>query len=199
MKCFGLTGGVATGKSTAVEIIKRLYPSVVLFDADRCVHEIYRKREVLDQLQMIFGEQVIGKDLQLNKSLVRDIVFADAEKKRDLEDYIHPLVRKECLALRDESLQASAASLFIADIPLLFEGDFDFGQKANLVVAVSQETQIRRLKMRSGFDDATVHAILAAQLPISHKVKCAGVVLWNEGTITVLEAQIKRFIQKEIS
>ena len=195
MKSFGLTGGVATGKSTAAKMMQANNPSLVLFDADVCVHKLYQDQDVLLELREMFGANALLADGQLNKTYLRDMVFSDEEQKKTLQDLIHPRVRKECLALQDEALHSNSASLFVADIPLLFEGGFDFGQEANLVVAVSRKTQVQRLKMRSGFDDATVYAILAAQLPISHKEKCADVVLWNEGPKTVLEAQINRFIK----
>lgn len=195
MKSFGLTGGIATGKSTAARMMQAAAPDLVLFDADECVQRLYQDPAILLEVRKMFGDESILADGQLNKTYLREVVFSSEAQKKRLQDFIHPLVRKECLAMQAEALHSRHASLFVADIPLLFEGGFDFGQEANLVVAVSRETQIQRLKMRSGFDDATVHAILAAQLHISHKEKCADVVLWNEGPKSVLEAQINRFIK----
>lgn len=189
----GLTGGIATGKSTACEYFREA--GAVVFDADACVWELYQKAEVLQGVAELFGSEALNDDGQLNRPWMRREVFADEAKKKSLQDFIHPMVRKECLARMAEAEHTPSASLFIADVPLLFEGGFDFGQHANLVVAVSRETQVQRLIMRSGFDDATVHAILEAQLPISHKVKCADVVLWNEGPRSVLKAQIVRYVE----
>jgi len=197
MKSFGLTGGIATGKSTAAKMMQAADPHLVLFDADACVHQLYQDQDVLSEIREVFGAKSLTADGQLNKAYLREVVFSDEEQKKRLQDLIHPKVIKECLALQEKALHSRRASLFVADIPLLFEGGFDFGQEANLVVAVSRKTQVQRLKMRSGFDDATVYAILAAQLPISHKEKCADVVLWNEGPKTVLEAQINRFIKHQ--
>ncbi len=197
MKSFGLTGGIATGKSTAAKMMQAADPGLVLFDADACVHKLYQDSAVLLEIKKLFGADSLTQDGKLNKTYLRDVVFSDEELKKKLQDFIHPLVRKECLALQAEALHSECASLFVADVPLLFEGGFDFGQEANLVVAVSRETQVQRLKMRSGFSDATVYAILAAQLPISHKEKCADVVLWNEGPKSVLEAQVNRFIKQQ--
>lgn len=195
MRILGLTGGIATGKSTCVEIFRRLDPSVCVFDADRCVAELYRSAEVLNELRAIVGNQVIDSAGQLDRAYLRSRLFSDQELKSQIQDFVHPLVRKECLASLRQASKSEGTSSFIADVPLLFEGGFDFGQDANLTVAVSRETQVQRLIMRNGFDDATVHAILEAQLPISHKEKCADVVLWNEGPISVLESQVKRFIE----
>ncbi|MFT6794115.1 MAG: transcription termination factor Rho [Rubritalea sp.] len=197
MKSFGLTGGIATGKSTAAKMMQAADSLVVIFDADDYVHQLYQDHDVLLEIRKMFGTESITAEGQLNKTYLREVVFSDEGQKKRLQDLIHPKVRKECLALHEKALHSQRASLFVADIPLLFEGGFDFGQEANLVVAVSRKTQVQRLKMRSGFDDATVYAILAAQLPISHKEKCADVVLWNEGPKTVLEAQVNRFIKQQ--
>jgi dephospho-CoA kinase len=196
MRSIGLTGGIATGKSTAGKMMLEADSNLVLFDADACVHQLYKSSSVLARIEELCGQGSLSPDGELNRDYLREAIFSDPDLKGKLQDFIHPLVRKECLAKQSEALHSCRASFFVADVPLLFEGGFDFGQEANLVVAVSRKTQIQRLKMRSGLDDATVSAILAAQLPISHKEKCADVVLWNEGPMTVLEAQVNRFIKQ---
>lgn len=197
MHVFGLTGGIATGKSTAVGMLLELDPKIIVFDADRCVSDLYQTEEVLDEVRCILGKEAVGEN-GVNRNFVRQQLFDAPELRILVQNLIHPLVRKECLACLEKASNTLSTSSFIADVPLLFEGGFDFGQSANLVVATSAKTQVKRLKMRNGFDDATVQAILAAQLPISHKVNCADVVFWNEGPLALLRAQLKRFI-KEIS
>ena len=171
-------------------------PGLCLFDADACVASLYTRSDVLSEIASLFGECSLNAAGLLDRDFMRGVVFSDESKKNQLQELIHPLVRKECLAMQRKAEHSASASLFVADVPLLFEGGFDFGQEANLVVAVSRKTQIQRLKMRSGFSDATVSAILAAQLPIAHKVKCADIVLWNEGPESVLEAQVYQFINQ---
>lgn len=195
MRVLGLTGGIATGKSTCVELFKVLDPHCCVFDADLCVAQLYRDPAVLSALAGIVGVGVLNESGELDRDYLRGRIFAEESLKEEIQALVHPLVRKECLASLDIASKNADTSSFIADVPLLFEGGFDFGQDANLVVAVSRKTQVQRLIMRNGFDDATVHAILAAQLPISHKEKCADVVLWNEGPKSVLSAQVKRFIE----
>lgn len=195
MRVLGLTGGIATGKSTCVELFKKHDAHGVVFDADRCVADLYQQRIVIDEITQIVGSAAVDANGDLDRAYIRQRLFSEPELKASIQNLIHPLVRKECLASLELASKTEGTSSFIADVPLLFEGGFDFGQDANLTVAVSRETQVQRLIMRNGFDDATVHAILEAQLPISHKEKCADVVLWNEGPISVLEAQVKRFIE----
>jgi dephospho-CoA kinase len=197
MRVLGLTGGIATGKSTAVSLFEKWDSQVAIFCADEAVAEIYSRSEVLESLVELVGDESVVSERRLNRPWLREKLFSNSQLREVIQDFIHPLVRKECLASLENARRNSATSSFIADVPLLFEGGFDFGQDANLVVAVSRETQVQRLIMRSGFDDATVQAILEAQLPISHKEKCADVVFWNEGPVSVLEAQIKRFIENK--
>ncbi len=197
MRVFGLTGGIATGKSTCMALFGQLDPHVRIFCADQFVAELYQNASVLKGVQELVGADVVGEDGLLDRDYMRERVFTQPELKQALQELIHPLVHKECLANLEIAAKNSLTSSFIADVPLLFEGGFDFGQDANLVVAVSRETQVQRLIIRNGFDDATVLAILEAQLPISHKERCADVVFWNEGPKSMLEAQVKRFIENK--
>ena len=105
---------------------------------------------------------------------------------------MHPRVREECLASRDRAGKEGCV-LFVADVPLLFEKGFDFGQELSLLVTTTRSTQIRRLKSRNGFDDSLVESILAAQLPLEEKLRRADIVFWNEGPPEVLRSQVRRF------
>ncbi|MDB9741802.1 dephospho-CoA kinase [Akkermansiaceae bacterium] len=193
LRVFGLTGGIATGKSTAVSFFKELDPDVVVFDADACVKQLYQSDSVLNEIENHFGKEALI-DGELNRDFLRTKLFHCEKSKKFLESLLHPRVRKECLALLEKAKQSSSATLFLADVPLLFEKSFGFGQELNLVVAVSTSTQILRLKKRNGFDDATVHAILEAQLPMDQKIDLADIVFWNDGQPEVLKMQIQRFL-----
>ncbi len=195
MKVFGLSGGIAVGKTTAVEVFRR-EKNVVIFDADECVRELYEDTQFQNTLREF--DPSICLEGVIQRNYLRERVFADSYYKVELEAIIHPLVRKECLALLAASRQNSLASLFIADVPLLFENGFDFGQQANLVVATTRETQRQRLVNRNKFNEAIVTAILEAQLPIAQKIERGDVVFWNEGNRRVLERQIERFIKLTI-
>jgi len=194
----GLTGGIATGKSTCVELLKQdsATGAVMVFCADTCVHELYGKKELCSQLSKHFGEQVLKESGEVDRAVLRDIVLSDPKDKQTLEDLIHPLVRKECLAMLSQASKNESTSLFIADVPLLFEGNFTFGQTKNIVVATSEATQVLRLKRRNSFDDVTVHAILEAQLPINEKLSRGDIVFWNEGNQLLLRKQVRRFLSE---
>lgn len=194
MKVLALTGGIATGKSTALSFLREFCPSATFFDSDLSVAGLLQNEDVLRELVAVFGEKIRNED-GLDRAYVRSLVFADEKKRRLLEKILHPKVREECLELLQKVARTGASPLFIADVPLLFESGFDFGQEAALVVAVSPETQVKRLKARDGHEDSLIASILAAQMPIMEKVRRAEVVFWNEGSREALAAQVKLFLR----
>ncbi len=195
MKVFALTGGIATGKSTAGEIFRRLMPSMAFFDCDESVQGLLKQEKVLLEISEALGEGVIGEAGGLDRGKLRALVFGNEEKRRILEELLHPKVRKECLEKREKSSRNSSTAIFVADVPLLFESGFDFDQELNLVVATSEATQRDRLKARSHFEDKMITSILNAQLPMMEKIARGDVVFWNEGSLAILERQLSRFLQ----
>lgn len=193
MKVFALTGGVASGKSTAMEEIAACVPDGVWFDCDRVVGRLLDEdRSVGEEVVAHFGDGVRAADGRLDRAALRDRVFGDAAERRWLEGRLQPRVREECLESLARARQ-SRASLFVADVPLLFESGFAFGQHLNLLVAVGFPTQLRRLRARNGFDEGLARAILAAQMPVEEKLRRADLVFWNEGPRAILRRQIQRF------
>jgi transcription termination factor Rho len=194
MRIMALTGGIATGKSTVGEFLRRELPvGFRLFDCDASVKGLLERDEtVAREIAERFGSDAIDPEGRIDRGFLRTRVFSDAGSRRRLEEILHPRVRTECLAYRDRAAKDGAA-LFVADVPLLFEKGFDFGQEMVLLAATSRDTQIQRLKARSRFDDECIEAILAAQLPIRDKLLRADVVFWNEGPLEILQHQIRRF------
>ncbi len=172
----------------------KLCPEAVIFDADAVVRALYSRAEVVEAVVARFGEEVRDGQGGIRRELLREKVFGNTAARRDLEGILHPRVREECLE-SSASARKVGAALFIADIPLLFENGFDLGQEANLLVAAGEETRRRRLRERNGFDDATIDSIFAAQMPQDEKLRRADHVFWNEGPASLLEAQIRRFLQ----
>ena len=194
MRTFALTGGIATGKSTAGEMMRRHLPSMVYFDCDESVQGLLLDGEVLEEISMVLDHSVILPDGSLDRAKLRALVFENQGMREKLEGVLHPKVRKECLEKRDKSSKNPSTTLFVADVPLLFESGFDFDQELNLVVATSEATQRTRLKARSHFEDRMISSILQAQLPILEKVARGDVVFWNEGRPATLERQLVRFL-----
>lgn len=192
--CLGLTGGIATGKSTALNLLKKRCPDIEVFDADQAVHRFFEEKKTLLALSKFFGPSILDEQGALDRAEMRARVFSNEKQRKKLESLLHPKVREECLEKHKKWLTNSASTLFVADVPLLFEVGLDFGQDMNLVVATSQSTQRSRLKKRNHFDDEMISSILAAQLPILEKVNRADVVFWNEGPDLLLFRQIEHFL-----
>jgi transcription termination factor Rho len=195
MQVMALTGGIASGKSTFCRMLLECVPGAAIFDCDAAVHQLLNAdSQVASLIVQEFGPAAIDASGKLDRPFLRTQVFGDDSARERLEAILHPRVRQECL---DSLRQAvtRGAEFFVADVPLLFEKGFDFGQSQVLVVASSRATQIQRLKARNGFDDALIESILAAQLPIQEKMSRADVVFWNEGPSAVLRSQILRYFQ----
>lgn len=192
---FGLSGGIASGKSTVCRLLAEVVDSLVTFDADKAVHRLLKANpEVTDAIVERFSEGARGNSGGVDRKFLREIVFRDSIARQALEEILHPRVRQECL----ESLELAGnagASLFVADIPLLFETGMVFGQQGNLLVAAGVATRRQRLRDRNGFDDATIDSIFAAQMPQEEKLLRADHVFWNEGPTSVLKSQLTRFLQ----
>lgn len=194
MNVLALTGGIATGKSTAGKMMREMVPSMGFFDCDQSVQELLASREVLGEISDALGVSVARPDGTLDRTKLRGLVFDHPMQRKRLESVLHPKVRKECLELREKCSKNPSTTLFVADVPLLFESGFDFDQELNLVVATSEATQRTRLKARSHFEDRMISSILEAQLPIMEKVARGDVVFWNEGCLAQLERQLSRFL-----
>lgn len=193
MLILALTGGIATGKSTAVRHFQEFIPDIVIFDCDLAVRQLLAIPDIISELTNLFGKEILDPETgSIIRKNLRLQVFGNPEKRKQLEDVLHPRVRQECLALRDEAA-TEGARCFLADVPLLFENGFDFGQSQSITVSTSRSTQVERLKARNDWDDALIESVLASQLPLEEKSARADIVFWNDGEPDTLKAQIQRF------
>jgi len=198
MRIFALTGGIASGKSTVCRLLRELCPTVTIFDCDAATRRLHSDPAVVEECRAVFGDEAIFAPKNcLDRDFLRKKVFADDAARAQLEGIIHPLIRQECHEALEQARQAATSPVFIADVPLLFENGFDFGQEKSVLVASSFETQVRRLRNRTRLDDEMIHSIIAAQMPVAEKMLRADVVFWNEGPLTSLRTQIARFLESQ--
>jgi dephospho-CoA kinase len=193
MLTYALTGGIATGKSTLCRLIVEEIPGVKVFDSDASVRALLEADAgVAAEVRRLFGPEALTPLGTVDRGVLRSVVFSNPEARALLEGLLHPRVREDCLASRELAAK-DGASIFLADIPLLFEKNFSFGQERSLISATTRATQVSRLKARNGFDDDLIDSILNAQLPLDDKIRRADVVFWNEGPLSVLRRQVRRF------
>lgn len=193
MLTLALTGGIASGKSSAVQLFQEFVPDIVVFDCDASVKTLLEMPKIISKLTESFGSEIVDSETgKIIREKLRLEVFGNPEKRKLLESILHPYVREECLALKEISAK-QGVRCFLADVPLLFENDFDFGYDQAITIATTRATQVARLKARNGWNDELIDSVLAAQLPVDEKISRADIVFWNDGQPDTLRAQIQRF------
>lgn len=182
----GLTGGIGSGKSTVSAALAAR--GAVVVDADAIVREVQQPGSpVLQQMAERFGSQVIAADGSLDRAAVAAVVFADPDALKALNEIVHPAVAREMNA----RVMAEVANdrVVVMDIPLLAENPRE-GLQGNIVVDVSEETQVRRLVDFRGFDEADARARIAKQATREQRLAIADFVVDNSGDIADLAPQI---------
>jgi dephospho-CoA kinase len=192
----GITGGISTGKSTFSRLLHDR-TGARLFDADRSARQLTDGDEdVRRRLRTEFGDKIFSASGDLNRAALRAIVFADSEKKRALEQILHPRIRRQWSTAAEESRQSG--QLFLADIPLLYETQGELLCDRVVVVACAPEIQQQRLISRAALTPSAALAMIESQMPLSEKISRADHVIWNNGPCSVLEAQaeiLARFLR----
>lgn len=172
----GLTGGVATGKSTVAKMFKRC--GAVVIDADELAHDVVKPgKPAWREIVALFGKAILNKDRSLNRQALATIVFRHPAKRRALEAIIHPRVAREQVRLTRDAAQQDPQSVVIYDVPLLFEAGIDKRVDYTIVVTADRNTQIARLRKRNGLSRAEALRRIRSQMPLAKKVRQANHVL----------------------
>jgi dephospho-CoA kinase len=187
----GITGGIATGKSAFVECLRDSSRGT-FFDADRAAHALHRDAEVRALISQEFGGEAYLASGDLNRERIRAIVFADPEKKRALEQILHPRIRRQWSAEAEK--WRSSRDLFFADIPLLYETGGETLCDRVVVVACSADVQLARLMKRMSLSQADAEQMIASQMSLAEKMRRADHVVWNNGPRDVLAEQAKMLV-----
>lgn len=187
----GLTGGIASGKSSVATMLAAR--GAVVIDADVLAREVVAKgAPLLDQVVARFGPAILTDDGSLDRAALGRLVFTDSGARRDLEALIHPAVRRRAAELEAAS---PPGSVVVHVIPLLVEtGQTD---RFDLVVVVDADlpTQLARIHTRDALDDGAARARVAAQATRDERLAAADVVIDNSGTPDDLDAQVDRLWQ----
>lgn len=193
MRLVGLTGGIATGKSTFAAALRALGVPVV--DADELARRaVARGSPALAEIARAFGPELVGPDGELDRKGMAARVFADPAARARLESIVHPAVR-EAMRAEAERLASAGHDLVFYDAPLLFEVGLERKVDCVVVVHSPAEVQKRRLAARDGLSEAEAQARLAAQMPIDEKADRADVVVENHGDVASLRAKAARLLR----
>jgi dephospho-CoA kinase len=177
----GLTGGVATGKSTVAKMFKQC--GAVVIDADELAHEVIKPgKPAWRAIVTLFGKTMLNQDRSLNRQALGSIVFRNRTKRRQLERIIHPRVAREQARLTKQAARTDPKAVVIYDVPLLFEAGIDTRVDKTLVVTADRETQLARLKKRNGLSRVEAIRRIRSQMPLSKKVRLADIVI--DGTLS---------------
>ncbi|MGB3200243.1 MAG: dephospho-CoA kinase [Nodosilinea sp.] len=191
-RIIGLTGGIATGKSTVADYLARQHQMPVL-DADVYARQAVEPGSaVLAAIAARYGSRLLNADGTLNRSRLGDIVFNRPTEKTWLEQQIHPVVRDR---FKEAMAKLTEAPIVVQVIPLLFEANLTDQVSEIWVVTCSLEHQRQRLMERSGLTPEQADARIQSQMPLAEKVARADIVIDNGGHLTALFCQVEEALQ----
>lgn len=190
----GLTGGIATGKSTVARMLAEL--GAVIVSADEIARDVVAPGEpAAEDIRTAFGGEVFLEDGTLNRRALGAIVFGDESARHRLEAITHPHIR---IAMRQRIDEAADAGEFVvAEIPLLFESEPARAMvDVAIVVHTAEDVQLERLMARDGLTEEAARARISAQLPLADKVAAADYVIDNVGTEEQTRTQVEHLWSK---
>jgi dephospho-CoA kinase len=192
MRLVGLTGGIASGKSTFAAALREL--GVPVIDADQLARAAVAKGTAgLARIAQAFGAEMIGPDGELDRRRMGAHVFSDPAARARLEAVVHPAVR-ELFQRELARLRAEGHPVVVYDVPLLFEKGLDPRIDLSVVVWAPREVQLTRLVARDQLPLAEAEARLAAQMPLDSKAALADAVVANEGPRAALAEKAARLL-----
>ncbi|HCU7417857.1 TPA: dephospho-CoA kinase [Staphylococcus aureus] len=193
-KVIGLTGGIASGKSTVSELLSVFGFKVV--DADKAAREAVKKgSKGLAQVREVFGDEAIDENGEMNRRYMGDLVFNHPEKRLELNAIIHPIVRDIMEEEKQEYLKQGYN--VIMDIPLLFENELENTVDEVWVVYTSESIQIDRLMQRNNLSLEDAKARVYSQISIDKKSRMADHVIDNLGDKLELKQNLERLLEEE--
>ncbi|MBP2622895.1 dephospho-CoA kinase [Streptococcus oricebi] len=193
-KIIGLTGGIASGKSSVSQFLREEGYQVI--DADQVVHDLQAPQGALYQVLLAeFGPEILQEDGQLNRQKLGQMLFDNPDLMKKSSQLQNGIIREELARLRDRLKEKE--TLFFMDIPLLFELDYESWFDQIWLVDVEDKVQLERLKARDGLSDSQARQRLKAQLPLAQKRQRAHVLLDNNGSLRACLNQVEGLLAKE--
>lgn len=192
-RIIGITGGIASGKSTVTEFLRRQGYQVI--DADQVVHELQEPGGRLYQaLLSAFGPAILQEDGRLDRLKLGAMIFGNPELLAKSSQIQNQIIREELAGRRD--LLAGKEEIFFMDLPLLFELDYEAWFDQIWLVDVTEETQLSRLMTRNALSQEEAEKRIAAQLSLQEKRNRADVLIDNNGPLELSQEQLREALQK---
>lgn len=192
-RIIGITGGIASGKSTVTEVLRQQGYQVI--DADQVVHKLQEPGERLYQaLLSTFGSSILQEDGRLDRPKLGAMIFGNPELLEQSSQIQNQIIREELAGRRD--LLAETEDIFFMDLPLLFELQYEDWFDQIWLVDVTEETQLSRLMTRNALSQVEAEKRIAAQLSLQEKRKRADVLIDNNGSLEATRQQIRNALRK---
>ncbi|MDM5313004.1 dephospho-CoA kinase [Peribacillus frigoritolerans] len=190
----GITGGIASGKSTVSLYLQELGFTIV--DADLASRAVVEPgEEAYHQVVEAFGEDILLADGNIDRVKLGSIIFNDQEKRLLLNGIVHPAVRNWMRVKTEAALSSGEETVFM-DIPLLFESKLTFMVDKTLLVYVDEQVQLQRLMNRNGLSETEALARINSQMPLADKKALADAVIDNNGDINETKRQVKAILSE---
>ena len=191
-KIIGITGGIASGKSTVTNFLRKQGFQVV--DADAVVHQLQKPGgRLFKALVQHFGQEIILENGELNRPLLASLIFSNPEEQEWSKQTQGEIIREELAALRDQLAQTEA--IFFMDIPLLFEQDYSAWFDETWLVYVDRDVQVERFMKRDYLSKEVAESRLATQWSLEEKKKLASHILDNNGSRDQLVTQVVKLLE----
>lgn len=188
----GLTGGIASGKSTASEYF--MSKGIPVIDADKIAREVVLPgKPALQKLEETFGPDILKEDGQLNRLALAGFLFSSKEDRQLINDIMQPYIR-ESIEEAASRLVSDDQPLIVVDIPLLYEQNYQEMVDLVMVIAVDEDTQMQRLIARDQLTTDQAKKRILSQMPIAAKKLAADIVIDNEGTREEMYRQIDQWL-----
>lgn len=190
----GLTGGIATGKSTVTAMLRQR--GIPVIDADQIAREVVEPgKPAYEAIVSHFGREILLPDGSINRKLLGEIVFSNETERQKLNSIVHPEVRRVMREQAEEAERAGAQIVFM-DIPLLFESKLQHMVDKIVVVYAPADMQLARMVERDELDEDQAIKRLRAQMPIEQKKSLADFLINNQGTREETEKQVERLLDE---
>jgi len=187
----GLTGGIASGKST----VDRMFQDkgAYLIDHDLLAHRVVEQgRPAWQRIVSFFGPGILHEDQSLNRGKLGELVFSDASRRKALNDIVHPAVFSEWMTEIKNIARKDPRGIIISDIPLLFETGWQDAVDVIVLIYIPRDEQIRRLTERNGYTLREAEDRLNSQMPLDDKVLRSDYIINNEGSLEITRENVDR-------